>query len=93
MNKRRIVTLVMTALLMCSMFAICCAAEGTGFSIDTDVLTPIKTALGEYLTIQNIITVVVAGIGISLGFVLAWFGFRKVKSMIMQAAKKGKLGG
>lgn len=64
-----------------------------GFNLSTSVLEPIKTALGEYLTVQNIVSVVVAGIGISLVFVLMWFGYRKVKSMIMQAMKKGKLGG
>ena len=64
-----------------------------GFNLSSSVLEPIKTALGEYLTVTNIVSVVVAGIGISLVFVLMWFGYRKVKSMIMQAMKKGKLGG
>lgn len=91
--KKRIFALVMSALLMFSTLAICCAAEGTAFSIDTDVLTPIKTALTEFITVQNIIAVIVAGIGLSLGFVLMWFGYRKVKGMILSAARKGKLGG
>lgn len=91
--KKRIFAVVMTALLMCATFALCVAAEGTAFDVDADVLSPIKTALGEYINIGNIIKVVVAGIGVSLGFVVAWFGFRKVKSMIMAAASKGKLGG
>ena len=93
MKKRRIITLVLSALLMCATFAICCAAEGAAFNIDTDVLTPVKTALTEFLTIQNIVAVIVAGIGLSLGFVLMWFGYRKVKGMILGAARKGKLGG
>lgn len=93
MNKRRIITLVLTAVLMCATFAIFVAAEGTAFDIDTDVLTPVKTALGEYITVANVVKVVTAGIGISLGFVLAWFGYRKVKAMILSAARKGKLGG
>ena len=93
MNKRKIISLVLTAVLMCATFAILVAAEGTAFDIDSDVLSPIKTALGEFINIGNIIKVVIAGIGVSLGFVLAWFGFRKVKSMILAAASKGKLGG
>lgn len=91
--KKRIFAVVMTALLMCATFALCVGAEGTAFDIGTDVLTPIKTALGEVITVQNIVAVIVAGIGVSLGFVLMWFGYRKVKGMILSAARKGKLGG
>lgn len=94
MKKRKIIALIMSALLMCATFAVCCsAAEGAAFNIDTDVLTPVKTALTEFLTVQNIVAVIVAGIGLSLGFVLMWFGYRKVKGMILGAARKGKLGG
>ena len=92
MKKRKIITLVLSALMMIATFAVCCSAAGE-FNIDTDVLTPVKTALTEFITIQNIIAVLTAGIGLSLGFVLMWFGYRKVKGMILGAARKGKLGG
>lgn len=93
MTKKKFITMVVTLAIMCLTLTIFVAAEGAAMDVDADVLTPVKTALSEYINIGNIIKVVVAGIGISLGFVLAWFGYRKIKSMVMAAASKGKLGG
>lgn len=90
--KKKIVAVLLMAVMALTMAVGASAADGS-FDIGVDVVTPITSAINQTVTVQNVIAVVVAGIGISLVFVLMWFGYRKVKSMIMQAMKKGKLGG
>lgn len=88
-----------TAIMFTAMFVFAAAfssfAEGaTDPTFDvTSCIDPIKTAIFNVFTTANIVSILVAGIGGSLGFVLLWFGFRKVKGMITGAVKKGKLGG
>lgn len=66
------------------------AAE-TGVSTDLDTfITTIKGALAD-LTTSNLAKVLVAGLGISAGLFLAWFGYRWVVRKVSGGIKKGRL--
>lgn len=43
------------------------------------------------ISIGNVITVILAVIGVCVGFVFFWWGIRKVVRMVMAAFKKGKI--
>lgn len=58
-------------------------------ALDT-FLTSITGALADFST-TNLATVLVAGIGVAGGLVLAWFGYRFVVRKVSGALKKGKL--
>jgi len=60
----------------------------TGTIIDT--IQPAINAITAELTVANIMLLVAAGLGIAMGFVLAWFGVRKLLSVITNAFKSGK---
>lgn len=63
-------------------------ATGTDVS---SFITTITDALGNTFTITNLGVVLVAAIGVSAPFVLAWFAFRKVRNAATGGLKKGKL--
>lgn len=66
------------------------AAE-TGVTTDLDTfITTIKGALAD-LTTSNLAKVLVAGLGISAGLFLAWFGYRWVVRKVAGGIKKGRL--
>lgn len=66
------------------------AAE-TGVTTDLDTfITTIKGALAD-LTSSNLAKVLVAGLGISAGLFLAWFGYRWVVRKVSGGIKKGRL--
>ena len=66
------------------------AAE-TGVPTDLDTfITTIKGALAD-LTTSNLAKVLVAGLGISAGLFLAWFGYRWVVRKVSGGIKKGRL--
>lgn len=66
------------------------AAE-TGATTDLDTfITTIKGALAD-LTTSNLAKVLVAGLGISAGLFLAWFGYRWVVRKVSGGIKKGRL--
>lgn len=66
------------------------AAE-TGVTTDLDTfITTIKGALAD-LTTTNLAKVLVAGLGISAGLFLAWFGYRWVVRKVSGGIKKGRL--
>jgi hypothetical protein len=66
------------------------AAE-TGVTTDLDTfITTIKGALAD-LTTSNLAKVLVAGLGISAGLFLAWFGYRWVVRKVSGGIKKGRL--
>lgn len=59
--------------------------------VDTSsFLESITGALADF-SIANLSTVLIAGIGIAGGLVLAWFGYRFVVRKASGALKKGKL--
>lgn len=66
------------------------AAE-TGVTTDLDTfITTIKSALAD-LTTSNLAKILVAGLGISAGLFLAWFGYRWVVRKVSGGIKKGRL--
>lgn len=66
------------------------AAEA-GVTSDLDTfITTIKGALAD-LTSANLAKVLVAGLGISAGLFLAWFGYRWVVRKVSGGIKKGRL--
>lgn len=78
------------------MFNAICAKVGmladgaaTGTDLDT-FITTIKGALAD-LTSSNLAKILVAGLGISAGLFLAWFGYRWVIRKVSGGIKKGRL--
>lgn len=66
------------------------AAE-TGVTTDLDTfITTIKGALAD-LTTSNLAKVLIAGLGISAGLFLAWFGYRWVVRKVSGGIQKGRL--
>lgn len=60
-------------------------------STDLDTfITTIKGALADFTT-SNLAKVLVAGLGISAGLFLAWFGYRWVVRKVSGGIKKGRL--
>lgn len=53
-------------------------------------LTSITGALTDF-SVANLGTVLVAGIGVAGGLVIAWFGYRFIVRKVSGALKKGKL--
>ncbi len=53
-------------------------------------LTSITGALTDFST-ANLGTILVSGIGVAGGLVIAWFGYRFVVRKVSGALKKGKL--
>ena len=53
-------------------------------------LTSITGALTDFST-ANLGTVLVAGVGVAGGLVIAWFGYRFIVRKVSGALKKGKL--
>ncbi len=65
-------------------------AEGA-VSTDLDTfLTTIKGGLTEFTT-TNLGKILVAGLAVSVGLVIAWFGYRFVKRKVSGAMKSGRL--
>ena len=53
-------------------------------------VTEITGALADFST-GNLITILIAGVGVAAGLVLLWFGFGYIKRKLMAALRKGKL--
>lgn len=65
-------------------------AEVPGTNDLDTFITTIKGALGDFTT-ANLAKVLVAGLGISAGLFLAWFGYRWVIRKVSGGIKKGRL--
>lgn len=65
------------------------AADTTAMT-QADFMTSITGALADF-SISSLSSVLVAGLGIAGGLVLAWFGYRFVVRKASGALKKGKL--
>lgn len=64
---------------------------GTTTSVDASALmTSITGLLGDFST-DNLIIIIGAVLGITVGLVILWFGFNYAKRKLMGAMKKGKL--
>lgn len=51
----------------------------------------IFTGLTSQISVENIVGVIAAVIGVCVGLVFMWWGARKVVSMLMAAFRKGKV--
>lgn len=65
--------------------------EGTPAPVDLDTfISSVQGGLGDFTT-ANLAKVLVAGLGVAAGLVLAWFAFRWVTRKLMGALKKGRM--
>ena len=53
-------------------------------------LEGVQGGLADF-SVANLSLVILAGLGISVGLVLAWFGFRWITRKVMSAFKKGRI--
>lgn len=58
-------------------------------ALDT-FITGITTALADFST-ANLMTVLVAALGITAALVIAWFAYRFISRRVASALKRGKL--
>lgn len=56
----------------------------------SEIITTVTGMFGDF-SVTNLLLFVAAGVGISAGLVLAWFGVRFLTRKLMAALKKGKL--
>lgn len=67
------------------------AIEGTGVATELSSFnTQITGALSDFTT-TNLATILVAALGVSVGLVICWFGYRFIKRAVSKAMKKGQL--
>lgn len=57
----------------------------------TSTIEPLTTALTTAITPAQIVAVLAAVVGAGMGFVLVWFGARKLVSIFKKAVMKGKI--
>lgn len=60
-------------------------------SMSVGNFTQIIEAITSQVSIENILVVLTAVIGVAIGFVFFWWGGRKVASVVMSAFRKGRL--
>ncbi len=78
----------------CTGTAVMLGGALTAFAEDGEAVSAAKNLLGEAtksMNIGNIVAIIGAGIGAVIGLFLAWWGARKLVSMLMAAFKKGKV--
>ena len=64
----------------------------TAPTVDAQSLTDtIKTLLGSVFTVDNLVTVILAALGLCVGLFFFWFSYRFIKRRVEGALKKGKL--
>lgn len=63
-------------------------AEGAASTID---FSPILTALQSGISSGDVVTIIASGLGVAAGFVVLWWGSRKLVGMVMSAFKSGKI--
>lgn len=57
----------------------------------TSAVAGVMTTLTTQINVANIIGLVATGLGIAVGFMLAWFGVRKLIRIITTAMQNGKV--
>lgn len=68
--KRKILGILMSAVIMCSLAVNC-------FAMTESDISQITGALGDF-SVANILMVLVAALGIAIPLILIWFAFRKI---------------
>ena len=59
--------------------------------VDVSEITTTVTGMFSDFTVTNLLQFIAAGVGITAGLVLAWFGVRFLTRKLMAALKKGRL--
>jgi len=57
----------------------------------TGLTSSVSGFLSNNFNTENLLVIIAAALGISVGLVLLWFGFNFIKRKLMGALKKGKL--
>lgn len=86
-KSKKIISLSMA---VCMIFAMSCCFAGEGDTTTPD-FSPITDALTSVITPSMLITIIAATITVGAGFVLMWFGYRKLKAAFVKGFSKGKL--
>lgn len=89
MRKRTLVSLVLVAMLVCSLAVPGFAAEVTPVTYD-DFESIITTMQGQ-ISVNTVVAILAACVAASVGLVFMWWGVRKVSGALMAAFKKGKI--
>ena len=70
------------------------AADGDTVNYADEAVSAMTSGLAEVtgtLSIGNILTVILAVLGIAVGFMFFWWGLRKILSIVKKAFTKGKV--
>lgn len=65
------------------------AASTTGVDI-SGFITSITGALKDFTT-ENLATILVAALGLTVGLAIAWFAYRFIKGKVAKAMKSGRI--
>lgn len=57
----------------------------------SDLVTNIKAMLSSVFTVDNLVTIILGALSLSLAFVIFWFGYRFISRKVVKAMKKGSL--
>lgn len=63
--------------------------ENTAIAL-SDFQSILTTVTGQ-ISVQSVVTVLVAGVGAGVGFAFMWWGARKLIRVLMSAFKKGRV--
>jgi len=55
------------------------------------VIKPLSDALVASITPEQLVSILAVIVGVGMGFVLMWFGARKLKTIFTNAVTKGKI--
>ena len=89
--KRKIVGLLICALVLCMAITPAFATGSTVETVGASVFDPVVDAITAQITPTSVVAIVAAVIGASIGLVFMWWAVRKVSRAVMGAFRKGKL--
>ena len=84
--KKKIFAIVLSCVMVLSLSVFAFAAEGAGVQ---EMITGVTGALGAF-SVENLVLVIAAGLGIAVPLILAWFAFRWIFKKAKGALKSGK---
>lgn len=65
--------------------------EGASTAITYSTFSSIITAIGQQISVANVVAVIAAAVAVCVGFVFMWWGARKATRMLMAAFRKGRI--
>lgn len=87
--SRKLMTLAIS-LMVAVAFAISAGAEEVPAVPITTTIQPVIDSMLSIFSVANLMLILGAAVAGGMGFVLGWFGVRKISSVIQTAFKKGK---